>query len=229
MSGMGVNLKTGLIVRPFANEDFLEGLRLGAAVHMPTFLSMSDRYDASISSSFSDVGQRSRSFSNGLYEYSIETPSKVMGGVAYTFGDHTSRWRGVVSADCELVDYSTMKMRNGDDGYDFFAENEAIANGYNNTVNLRFGAELGYDNVAVRGGFAAYGNPHKSDDGKNGSVNFYSLGAGYRSSVFFIDFAYSLAVQADKSYMYRSDGVSSSEISYDILQNNLMVTLGFRF
>ncbi|MDR3187619.1 MAG: hypothetical protein LBT94_00325, partial [Prevotellaceae bacterium] len=30
MSGMGVNLKTGLIVRPFANEDFLEGLRLGA-------------------------------------------------------------------------------------------------------------------------------------------------------------------------------------------------------
>lgn len=229
MSGMGYNFKGGIIARPFANADFLEGLRLGAAIHTPTFLAMSDRYDASISSSFLDIGNSSRSFSNGLYKYNIEAPFKYMGGVAYVFGDQSSKWRGIVSADYEYVDYSKMKMRNGDDGYDFFSENQTIEANYRNTANLRFGGELGYDNVALRAGFATYGNPYKSGVGKNGSVNFYSLGAGYRSSIFFADFAYSLAVQKDKSYMYNSEDVSSSEISYDILQNNLMITLGLRF
>ncbi|MDR3366846.1 MAG: hypothetical protein LBO71_07770 [Prevotellaceae bacterium] len=229
ISGMGYNFKAGVIARPFANADFLEGLRLGLAVHTPTFLAMSDRYDALISSSFLDGKPAPQNFSNGLYNYSLQAPFKLMGGVAYTFGDQSSKWRGIVSADFEHVDYSQMKLRSGDDGYDFFVENQNIENGYRNTANLRFGAELGYDNVAVRAGFATYGNPYKSSIGKNSTVNFYSLGAGYRSSMFFIDFAYSLAVQQDKSYMYNSREVQSAEISYDILQNNLMVTFGLRF
>jgi hypothetical protein len=229
MSGLGYNFKAGVIARPFANSDFLEGLRLGAAVHTPTFLAMSDRYDASISSSFLEIGGFSRTFSNDLYEYNIEVPFKFMGGVAYTFGDHDSKWRSIVSADCEYVSYVTMKLRNGSDGYDFFNENQDIESAYRNTVNFRLGAELGYDNVAVRAGFATYGNPYKSHIKKNGAVNFYSLGLGYRSSIFFADFAYMIAVQEDKSYMYASNEVSSSEISYHILQNNIMMTLGLRF
>ncbi|MDR0565746.1 MAG: hypothetical protein LBG47_01710 [Prevotellaceae bacterium] len=229
MSGMGYNFKAGVIARPFANADFLEGLRLGAAIHTPTFLALSDRYDASISSSFLGNGNLSRRFSNDLYEYNIETPFKFMGGVAYTFGHHESKWRGIVSADCEYVNYTAMKMRNGSDGYDFFNENQDIENSYRSTVNFRFGAELGYDNLAVRAGFATYGNPYESDVKKSGSVNFYSLGVGYRSSVFFADFAYSLAMQEDKSDMYSAYGLASDEISYDILQNNIMLTLGFRF
>jgi hypothetical protein len=230
MSGMGYNFKAGVIARPFANADFLEGLRLGAAIHTPTFLAMSDRYDASISSSFLDNTGSSRSFSNGLYEYNIEAPFKFMGGVAYTFGDQSSNWRGIVSVDCEYVDYVKMKLRNGSDGYDFFVESQDITDKYRNTANFRFGAELGYDNVAVRAGFATYGNPYKNSVEKNGSVNFYSLGLGYRASLFFVDFAYSLAVQEDKSYMYHySEEMSSNEISYSILQNNIMMTLGLRF
>ena len=229
MSGMGYNFKAGVIARPFANGDFLEGLRLGAAIHTPTFLAMSDRYDASISASFLGFVPESRGISNGLYEYNIEAPFKFMGGVAYTFGDHSSKWRGIVSADCEYVDYVKMKLRNGSDGRDFFAENQDIESAYRNTANLRLGAELGYDNVAVRAGFAAYGNPYKSSIEKKGAVNFYSVGVGYRSSIFFADFAYSIAMQKDKSYMYYSNEVSSSEISYDILQNNITMTLGLRF
>jgi hypothetical protein len=229
MSGTGYNFKAGVIARPFANADFLEGLRLGAAIHTPTFLAMSDQYDASIRASFLGGDPLPANFSNGLYEYNIESPLKLMGGVAYTFGDHSSQWRGVVSADCEYVDYAKMKMRDGSDGYDFFAENQNIANGYRSVANLRFGAEFGYDNTSVRAGFATYANPYKNGVDKNGAVNFYSLGVGYRSDMFFIDFAYALAVQKDKNYMYASNDVSSSEISYDILQNNLMLTLGLRF
>jgi hypothetical protein len=235
MSGKGTNFKAGLIARPFANADFLEGLRLGAAIHTPTFLVMSDRYDASLSSSFVDGSPDPAHLSKGPYEYSIETPLKLMGGVAYTFGDHSSLWRGIVSADCEYVDYTKMKMRNGSDGDDFFTENQDIANSYRNVANLRFGAELSYDNTAVRAGFATYGNPYESNIKKNGSVNFYSLGVGHRTRMFFVDFAYSIAVQKDKSYMYNSElpsgeiDVASGEISYDILQSNLMLTLGLRF
>ncbi|MDR1417385.1 MAG: hypothetical protein LBJ57_08215, partial [Prevotellaceae bacterium] len=150
-------------------------------------------------------------------------------GIAYTFGDQSSQWRGIVSADYEYVDYAKMKMRNGSDGHDFFQENKDIADYYRSVANLRFGGELSYDNVAVRAGFATYGNPYKSDVGKNGAGNFYSLGVGYRASIFFVDFAYSLFMQKDKSYLYKSLDVSSSEIAYDVRQSNLMLTLGLRF
>jgi hypothetical protein len=235
MTGTGTNFKVGFIVRPFANEDFLNGLRLGAAIHTPTFLSISDDYYAHISASFLDTRTHTYQLTPIVEEYRLETPLKAMFGAAYTFGSQGSQWRGLASVDYEYVNYADMKMRNGSSGYDYDYENRTIEENYRSVSNIRVGGELCYEKYAFRGGFAYYGNPYKSDVDKDITAYVYSAGFGLRGASAYLDFAYTFNMQKDKSYMYYSPSdnseynVVSKEISYDIRQSNFIVTLGLRF
>jgi hypothetical protein len=228
MTGVGYNFKVGLIVRPFVDNEFLEGLRVGAALHTPTFISMTDKYDASILAEYARERLSAKLPAVSAYDYNIETPLKVMGGLAYSFGTFDLEWRGLISADYEYVDYSTIKMRNGGDGYDFDTENQAIEEGYRGVSNIRIGGELGHYKMAFRAGFAMYGNPY-GNSVKDASTYFYSAGIGYRSTAFFTDFTYSLMTQKDRSYLYRYANISSDEVAYSIYQHNFVLTFGIRF
>ena len=237
MAGTGTNFKAGFIVRPFANEDFLSGLRLAAAIHTPTFLNISDEYYAYISANF--IGERTQTsqFLPSIEEYKLETPLKAMLGAAYTFGAQGSQWRGLASADYEYVSYADMKMRNSSNGSDHDYdgnENRIIAESYRSVSNVRVGGELCYEKYALRGGFAYYGNPYNRDVGKDITARVYSAGFGLRGASAYLDFAYTLNVQTDKSYMYYSRDnsiydVVSDEISYNVRQNSFIVTLGLKF
>jgi len=234
MTGTGTNFKAGFIVRPFANEDFLNGLRLGAAIHTPTFLSISDDYYTYISADFLNARTKDYRITPNVYDYKLETPLKAMFGVAYTFGAQGSQWRGLASVDYEHVNYANMKMRDGGSG-DFDETNRDIENYYRSVSNIRIGGELCYGRYAFRGGFAYYGNPYNSDVGKDITARVYSAGFGLRGTSAYLDFAYTLNTQEDKSYMYYSlSGISeynvmSDEISYTVKQSNFIVTLGLRF
>lgn len=241
MDGTGYNFKFGVIARPFAYADFLSGLRIGAAIHTPTFISMSDDYSAEMEASFltpNDKGDHVSSayLDGGSFGYELQTPFKFMLGGSYTFGSQGSQWRGILSMDYELSDYSKMKMRNNSnsDGYLFRDENSNILTYFKSTHNLRFGGELGYDRFAFRGGYAYYASPYTSSVGKDGNTHIASFGLGYRGRSAFIDFAYSRLMQKDNEYLYNSEGrgnvvVKSAPISYDIVQANFMVTVGWRF
>jgi hypothetical protein len=243
-AGIGYNFKFGAIAWPFANADVLTGLRIGAAVHTRTFLSMSDQYKANINSTFVDNSHKAWIDLNENY-YKIETPTRLMGGLAYVFDGYASGgWRGILSADYEYVDYSDLKLREeadypalSPDDPHYSVSNTNAATYHRATNNVRFGGELGYRNVAFRLGYAYYDNPYTSSVGKNGAMNVFSGGLGLRvSSLFSINFAYSLALQKDKDYMYyaksqvaNTSDIISDEKKYDIRRSNFFISLGWRF
>lgn len=193
--GSGINARLGIIVRA------LDNLRVGASVQTPTFMRLSDTYSESLVGTFSATGTDrvpgdlpvgtgpKVSFQPNDYDYTLTTPFRANGGVAYTLGKH-----GFVTGDVEYVGYRQARLHNdprganGDD-YSFSDENTAVRNLYQNTVNLRFGAEGRFDVFRVRLGFARYGDPYAGDANNERAQNFYTAGLGLRQGNFFLDAA----------------------------------------
>lgn len=242
--GMGYNFKFGVIAWPFANADILNGLRLGAAVHTRTFLSINDEYSANIISNRT-VGTEKAWIDPNKIVYNIETPTRMMGGLAYVFsGSAVDDWRGILSADYEYVNYAGIMLRedsdyparNSDDPH-YNTSNANIENFHKGTHNVRLGGELGYKNIAFRLGYAYYDNPYTGKAEKDGTINIFSGGLGLQiSSIFSINLTYSLANQKDKEYMYYAESrvagfpnIISDTKEYTMYQSNFFISLGWRF
>jgi len=162
---------------------------------------------------------------NGRFDYSLETPFKIIGSVAYVFKDF-----GLLSLDVEHVNYSTMRLRDGSDGYDFTNENEDIKNTFKDVYNIRLGGEARINNVFLRAGYAYYPSPYKSEFiNKDANRHQISCGIGYRSGNFFIDGAYTRTFQKEKYVFYNAGGVTTNPISTKTTEGKLLVTVGFKF
>ncbi len=192
--GTGFNARLGVIYR------VVDNLRLGASVQTPTFIRLTDTFSERLTSDFSvqgtdpipddlPIGQTTVSRPANDYAYTLTTPFRANGGVAYTIGKY-----GFVTGDVEYVGYGQARLRNdsdnanGDD-YSFSAENNDIQARYKSTINLRFGAEGRFDVFRVRLGYARYGDPYKANTNIDRVQNFYTAGAGLRQGNFFIDAA----------------------------------------
>jgi hypothetical protein len=212
-SGTGVNFKFGLIYRAS------EWLRLGGAVHTPTFYSnMRDSWNASIKSYFDNGSSYSVRSPEGYYEYELTTPMRVLGSIGFIIGK-----AGLISADYEFVDYSAARMRAYD--YDFYDENEAIRTSYLAANNFRIGTEWRYGALNFRGGYSLSANPYKY--GTNSVNSSYSLGLGFREKSFFIDLAWVYSLMDDEYYLYSSEYVNPAMTK---LKNNLIsMTIGVKY
>ena len=196
-SGAGLNARLGAIYRA------TDALRVGASIQTPTVMRLSDTYNASITTTFTaqgndvvavtlptgPVGTTSVDALPNDYSYSLTTPFRANGGVAYTLGKH-----GFVTGDVEYVGYGQARLHgdpqdpNGDNR-SFSAENSDIKSLYKNVVNVRFGAEGRFDVFRVRLGYARYGDPYKADLNNERVQNFYTGGLGLRQGNFFLDAA----------------------------------------
>ena len=213
--GSGFNARLGVIVRA------LDNVRFGASVQSPTFMRLSDTFSESLVATFSATGtdrvpkdlpvgtgpKVSRPVND--YDYTLTTPFRANGGVAVTLGKH-----GFVTGDVEYVGYQQARLHNdpnranGDD-YSFTDENADVQRLYQNTVNLRFGAEGRFNVFRVRAGYARYGDPYQADASNERAQNFYTAGLGLRQSNFFLDAAgvYSTYSQSYTPYhVYDSKG-----------------------
>jgi len=210
-TGTGVNFKFGMIVRA------TNWLRLGAAVHTPTFFSsMSDTYSSSMTSGFEN-GYTAKASADGYFEYELNTPFRAIGSVGIVIGKS-----GIISADYEYVDYKTARLRSYE--YDFYTENENISNQFRQTNNLRLGTEWRYGTLSFRGGYAFQENPYKS--GVNSALSSYSFGLGLREQHYSVDLAWVHSYYDDEYYMY--SGLVNP--AYTTTTNNtFLLTLGFRF
>lgn len=218
--GTGYNLKLGMIYKP------IEGLRLGLAFHTPTYLKFQETFSYYMYSNF-DFSSQETSFDinspNSRYDYKLETPFKTIGSIAYVFKDF-----GLISLDYEHVNYSSMRFRDGGDGYDYANENEGIKDAYQNVNNIRVGGEVKVSNIFLRGGYAFYPSPYK--DGylnKNANRSIISSGIGYRSHNFFIDASYMYSIQKEKYVFYDLNNVNP--VSTKTTEGKLLVTVGFKF
>lgn len=237
-SGAGVNLKAGVIFKPH------ESWRLGLAAHSPTFYSLTDNYDVTVSADVED-GQGILYQSSGdltdaesEFKYSLLTPYRLMGSVSYVLHEieDITRQKGFITADVEFVNYKASSFEPDDEnGYDQETEayldelNNAIDKAYKPAFNFRLGGELKFTTVMVRAGAAYYGNPYKDVNGGKGQKVNLSGGLGYRNRGMFIDLTYVHALNKDIHAPYRLQYSPYTVARVNTSGGNVLMTLGFKF
>ncbi len=211
--GVGINFKFGMLYQPF------HFLRVGFALHTPTFYSVDENYDSHLYAVGDSIGGKDYITSNGEYEYRLTTPYRVLGNAAFFFGNY-----GFINVDYEFADYGFMRMRADD--YSFRKENMDIQNIYRGTHTIRIGGEINLSPMAVRAGFAHTTNPYVAETERDGSMNVFSAGLGWRGQFNYIDFAYMFQQTKDRDVFY-----AASPYYYEntISKHNFVLTFGWKF
>lgn len=221
VSGLGVNFKLGIIYR------LTDKLRLGGAIHTPTFYSLSEEYTMDIHSTFSDfepdpVPESNQAISN--FEYRLHTPFRFIGSAAMVIGK-----RALLNLDYEYVNYSNIKLRESKSyGYTsegFDSENSEISEIYQATHNFRLGGEYRLDPFTLRAGIRYNDNPYTEAVNADDQEFTYSVGVGYRNENFFLDAAFMLSKSDELNYPY----ISAVAAEIDRTSNYFTITAGFRF
>ena len=212
VTGSGFNGKFGVTLRPFG------GLRLGVAVHTPTFLSLSKYYSASMRANFKEANgfnDVTKTTPANSYSYNYTTPARLLTGLSYTFG----QW-AVLSADYERVWYNGMRLKSVASNV---AENykRQIKEHYKAGNNVRVGLEVKPTAwLSLRGGFGVQGNFLRAMEDSNGQMvsgelaifNDYdapvaykttngTAGVGFRFNTVYIDLAYVYSKTSYTPYM----------------------------
>ena len=234
MNGTGLNVKFGAIVRPTPN------LRIGLAIHSPTYIRIDEEYTEYMAADYKSMGNGALLDSPYLRNsYNFRTPTRFLAGLSYTLPNV-----GLITADYERTWYNDIKMRNMDGANWAFEQelNDQIRDYYKATNNFRIGLELTpVKNFYVRGGYAYYADCMKNDIGfiNQSSIKSYdniSVGLGFRFDTFYIDAAY-----IHTSYKYAPSQVfyffdpednfviSSGEISTGQTRNTVTLSAGFKF
>ena len=243
--GSGVNLKVGAIVRPFPE------LRLGFAFHSPTYYSMTDIFNASMTSfGINDPGT-GRPFDpdpsfqpdEGSADYQLKTPSRLIYSIAYQLGQ-----KGFISMDWDVVDYRETTLKDAD-GIPYRDTNDFMNEDFRVASNIRLGGEYRLtDNVSLRAGTAWYQSPvKKAVETSNtpiitaGTTPQYSIekdtyylscGLGYRTGGFFLDAALQRQIRNENFYNYYDSNLNADYSKYAELttnKTNLIVSMGFKF
>ena len=225
--GVGVYGKIGFIALP------AEGLRIGAAIQTPTTLMIDEIWRHSTDIHYTDSGYDGDATSpEGNYSYRLRTPYRMNAGIAYTF-----MGMGLLSADYEMTDYSTMMFKHRDGGYsDSFDDvNSDIASSMGISHSLRVGAEFKpMPGFAVRAGCNFTTTPEKQGNIiLHDNINAYSVGVGYSSNgSFFADLAARLMMFSDENifpYDDYLDDYASPIILNKRERYSITATLGWRF
>lgn len=253
-SGTGVDFKLGVIVRPFESSSF----RIGAAIHTPTWFNLEDRASAIMTSDV-DMNSDGTIGKDELFEYDtmefpgesktkyqLVTPWKYNLSLGYTIGRSVA-----LGAEYEYSDYSSAKLKY-DDGLKMEDETSQIKTGLKGVHTLRVGAEfklapefsfrLGYNYMTA----AMYDDTFKrialnsistSTEFSNlKATNNYTVGLGYKGSVFYADLAYQFHTYKEDFYpFYNEVGENFETIivpnatKVTNTRSQVLLTLGLRF
>jgi long-subunit fatty acid transport protein len=200
-TGVGLNLKLGFIYKP------QEYIRLGLAVHTPTFYMLTDKYGTSVTTnteSYKNQLEQSASDITGTndagFKYQLMSPYRIMASASYVLREieDVTRQKGFITADIEFVNYKASSFSVDPDGdqsqstKDYFKQlNKTIDNIYKPAFNFKVGGELKFTTIMARLGAAYYGNPYQDlGHGEKGSRFQLSGGLGYRNKGVFVDLTY---------------------------------------
>lgn len=219
--GGGTNLKLGAIFLP---TDFL---RLGVALHTPTFYQLTDESTANMQALHND-GMKTVDPSlipSDKYKYRIWTPTKFVGSLGLVFGDN-----GCVNVDLEYLNYGWGRLKTTNDeayvGYDYAAENKVVKDQLVDALNIRVGGEWAINNTFfVRGGYGYYpkGDTLARSYGKSYSQTI-SGGLGFRINRVYIDLSVRYLMQ---SSVYKAFYESRTEL--DIVNTTFNIGMQYKF
>lgn len=222
-TGVGFNAKLGIIYRMNQN------IRIGAAVHTPTFFNLSDQYYTSIESDLTLGGSQvitpaESPISN--FSYNLISPWRAIGSVGFMFGKH-----GFISGDIEYVDYSAAEFNfETDQEFEQDLNNEIVDN-FNSVVNLRIGGEARYGIFSVRGGFGYSMSPYQDIDQETSKgQTTVSFGIGLREKSVFVDLGVTRGMFNEIYTPYTVPGASiNPTVENSISKTQFVGTIGFRF
>lgn len=239
--GVGFNAKLGIIVKP------AEYLRIGAAIHTPSFYSLKEkttgRMEADLENYF-PPGENIRiaddktiyddnNASVPQYKYNYTSPWKFIVGGAYVIREveDVSRQKGFISADIEYISHKSSKFKpteEGDDKSYYDGVNDATKELYKGTFNFRVGGELKFNTIMTRLGFAYYGNPYNKDTDLKAHRMNVSGGLGYRAHGIFIDVTYIQSMNKDANFPYRLSDKANTYADVKENYGSMMLTFGIK-
>ncbi len=246
--GSGANLKFGLIVRP------VEMLRLGVAIHTPTWLSLTHTGYGEIDFNYTpdNAGGKTDSGNeytdNYDYDSRLSSPWRFMVGASAVLGS-----QAILSLDYERVAYGDMSMKApnySSFGGNFVEDklgNEDIKNYFKASNIVRIGAEYRVTpSFSIRAGYNYQTTNVKSDAadnklqiytvGTDPSYSFdkatqnISVGIGYRYHGWYIDATYQHTRRESTFHAYTPfAGLATPQADRVDSYNNVVISTGFRF
>ncbi|MDL2231916.1 outer membrane protein transport protein [Porphyromonadaceae bacterium OttesenSCG-928-L07] len=235
ISGSGVNFKFGAIYRPIPE------VRIGLAIHTPTWYNIDYRFSTYMNSRFDDTnpdnGRVYTEYQSNEYldkrEVDMKTPWRAIVSVASVLAQ-----RAIISVDYEYVDYAYGEYNNANDYADFHYINNTISDLYQGTHNLRIGAEYRVNSVfSLRGGYSFMESPYK-DKGYSfvnsipggDKLETISGGIGLNFGQVYFDAAFTHMYGKDKTVFYYVDqDLSAQTIKNKYTNNQARISVGIRF
>ena len=236
-NGAGLNLRLGAIYKP---SDYL---RLGLAIHSPTYYALTDKYTATVTTNTESyqglLTQSSTVFTNSgpsNFQYDLFTPYRIIGSASYVLREiqDVTKQRGFLTADIEYVNYKFSSFSTNGGSADQSTKdylktlNKAIDKAYKGAFNFRAGGELKFTTVMARLGVAYYGNPYQSINGEKGSRLHLSGGLGYRNKGMFVDLTYIYTMGKDVNFPYRLQYSAYSGANIKASASSILLTFGFK-
>lgn len=247
ISGTGVNLKFGAIVRV---ADFL---RFGAAVHTPTWMSLRHQGYGNMQGRYTPVGnQRAQEYDaqtpNYDYDSRLNSPWKIMVGASATIGSY-----GIISIDYERVNYNNMSLKQADfngwqssfvpneyanqDIKNYFQGANIIRLGLEGRITRQLSVRLGVNRQSSGVKSQAYqGQTTIFTSGTDPSYIFndntvnIAAGLGYRIGGWYIDITYQHTNQKSTYRAYTPyNGQDSPSAALNTNHNNVIISTGYRF
>lgn len=240
-SGVGFNLKLGAIYK--ASEQF----RLGLAIHTPTFYALSDNFNSSITTNTEklfpndSIGGVTAAYINGgvnpNFKYNLNSPTRFMLSGTYMFGGgeaDVTKQKGFVTADVEYINHKWSRFSAAGEEYDNDAQyfkdlNDGVKATYKGAFNFKLGGELKFNTLAVRAGYAYYGNPYKDKGNLKADMMNVSGGIGYRNKGIFLDLAYVQSIIKNVNFPYHVSEGPNTFATTKGSNGNVVMTLGFKF
>lgn len=177
VNGRGWLLRGGVLLR------ISEALRVGLSHQTKARLTLLDTYATEITSTWMDGSTTSASSPTSNYEYIVQTPSRTTASASFLMGKV-----GVINADYERSNVATGTLQDSDgflsSGYNFAAENDAVAQAYQTSHAARVGLELRAGDQSqwrIRGGGGMATSPFQGDATVADATRYHaSVGGGLR-------------------------------------------------
>jgi len=208
--GHGYNLKLGAIYR--VSETF----KVGGAIHTPTVYTIEEDYYTDMITHFKDSTLDQSMGYEMPFQYNLTTPWKAIVSASTIFNNNI-----LISADYEILDYTKGKLY---PDYEFEYGNKAISKIYQNTENIKIGAEMNIKPFILRAGYAKLGSAFAN---KDFSRENFSYGLGINNGGYYFDIAYVLSQGANEHLLYNEEYIAPTSLVNT--NHSLIFTIGFRY
>lgn len=239
VNGSGVDFKLGFILRPFESSSF----RIGAAVHTPTFYSLTERNTSYINF---DLNKETHGISKpydgrgndteGEYDYKLITPWKFNVNMGYTIGSSVAlgvEYEYSDRASATVEDPDGIELVQTDDIKAMMKAVHTLRAGAEFKLAPEFSFRVGYNHITAPLKSDAFkylpSNSMRTDTeySNPGATNNYTLGFGYRGQSFYVDMAYMLNTYKEIFYAFDNIDLKGTEITNS--NHKVLLTLGMRF